>query len=138
MSTIRICDCIINVLLNTNQAKVISKLEYHFAAKMFTVMETVLISSTKMNVFGISPSSSLILLNCEQCNIVSNVFHQNSFTVKIILPTVNLELWDAKSLKISKLEWYFQFIGHYWIPYPSCLILTTNSMNSPFENKVTF
>lgn len=30
----------INVSLNTNQVKVIS--EYHFAAKMFTVMETVL------------------------------------------------------------------------------------------------
>ena len=130
MSTIRMYDCIINVLLNTNQAKVI---KIPLRSQNVYCYGDSADSSTKTNVFGISPSSILILLNCEQW-----VFHQNSFTVKIILPTVNLELWGAKSLEISKLGWYFQFIGHYWIPYPSRLIFKTNSMNTPWENKVTF
>lgn len=56
----------INVSLNTNQVKVIS--EYHFAAKMFTVMETVLSDffDKDERIWNI-PSSISILLHCEQC-----------------------------------------------------------------------
>lgn len=114
MSMTRIYDCISNVLLNTNQAKVIS-----------TTSQPKCLPLWRQSGFPLQIQSYLEypLHQSQSCLIVMKVSHRNSFTMKMTLPTTRLELWRPTSLEIAKKIDTFNLSDttEYHIPTTSCL-----------------